>query len=324
MKRKGPVLFVAALLGAVLLMGPRNADQAWLPPDTVAPLPSQLDQFDAHLAAAEARLGDVTPGAEKHIVWGPAGRKRAPWVVVYLHGFSATRQELAPVPELIAKELGGHVYYARLAGHGRPGAAMGKMTVSEWKADALEALAIGHQLGDRVLVMGTSTGATLSAWLALRPEAQDVAGWVMVSPNFGPKNIWASVINWPWGRILARWFHGETSRWTPSSPAKARYWTSEYPTSALFPMMALVARVRDSALEKVKAPMLMMLSPRDQVINVQAAREAFTRFSHPDKRLIEVDYSQSPNQHVLAGDIESPQSNAPMVAQVLEFVRSLK
>jgi esterase/lipase len=82
--------------------------------------------------------------------------------------------------------------------------------------------------------------------------------------------------------------------------------------------------VRDSALEKVKAPMLMMLSPRDQVINVQAAREAFTRFSHPDKRLIEVDYSQSPNQHVLAGDIESPQSNAPMVAQVLEFVRSLK
>ena len=327
MKTKGPLLFAAALLGAVLLMGPRNAEQAWMPAPKFTALPASLDQLDAHLAAAEARVGDITPGAEKQIVWGPGGRQRAPWAVVYLHGFSATRQEIAPVPELVARELGGHVYYARLAGHGQPGEAMGRMTVAQWKADALEALAIGHQLGERVLVMGTSTGATLAAWSAQRPEGRDVAAWVMVSPNFGPKDRFADVINWPWGQQLARWIRGETMRVPPRDPPhplKERFWTQEYPTAALFPMMALVARVRDSALDSIKAPLLMMLSPRDQVIDVNAARAAYARFGSTNKQLIEVDYSQSPGQHVLAGAIESPEASAPMAAQVLEFVRGLK
>lgn len=287
-------------------------------------LPSQLDQLDAHLAAAEARLLDVTPGAEKQIVWGVAGRARAPWAVIYLHGFTATRQEMAPLPELLAQGLGGHVFYTRLTGHGRPGAAMAGMSVAQWQADALEALALGHKLGEKVLVMGTSTGATLAAWAALQPQGRDVAAWVMVSPNFGPKDRFAALINWSWGRALIHWVHGGVMRYQPGNATKARFWTHEYPTSALGPMMSLVNQVRASRLESVKAPLLMLLSPRDSVINVADARAAFKRFGSAIKCLIEVDYSESAGQHVLAGDIEAPKATSTMVAQVLAFVQGLK
>jgi esterase/lipase len=287
-------------------------------------LPSQLDQLDAHLAAAEASLADVTPGAEKQIVWGPAGRVRAPWAVVYLHGFTATRQEMAPLPELLAQSLGGHVFYTRLSGHGRPGGRMADMSVAQWQADALEALALGHRLGQRVLVMGTSTGATLAAWAALQPQGLEIAAWVLVSPNFGPKDRFASLINWSWGRALIHWVHGGVMRYKPLNATKARFWTHEYPTSALAPMMALVRQVRSAKLEAVKAPLLMLLSPRDRVINVTDARAAFKRFGSAVKCLIEVDYSESAGQHVLAGDIEAPKATATMAAQVLAFVHSLK
>ncbi len=279
-----------------------------------------MNQLDAELAAAEARFGDVTPGTEKHIVWGPLGHVRAPWAVIYLHGFTATRQEIAPLPERVAQGLGGHCFYTRLAGHGRPGAAMAGMTVAQWQADALEALAIGQRLGERVLVIAASTGATLAAWAAQQAAGQGVAAWVLLSPNFGPKDPWAALMNWAWGRWLVRVATGGMRRSTPSSPQTAPFWTHEYPSVALFPMMALVRQVRASALEDIRAPVQVFYSPRDRTINVHQVRAAFARLGSPHKQLIEVNDSDSVGQHVLAGDLLAPNSTAPLVAQVLAFV----
>lgn len=282
-----------------------------------------MNRLDAELAAAEARFGDVTPGTEKHIVWGPLGHVRAPWAVIYLHGFTATRQEIAPLPERVAQGLGGHCFYTRLAGHGRPGAAMADMTVAHWQADALEALAIGHRLGERVLVIAASTGATLAAWAAQQTEGQGVAAWVLLSPNFGPQDPWAALMNWAWGRWLVRVATGGTRRSKPSSPQTAPFWTHEYPSVALFPMMALVRQVRASALEDIRAPVLVFYSPRDRTINVRQVCAAFARLGSADKQLIEVNDSDSVGQHVLAGDLLAPKSTAPLVAQVLAFVARL-
>lgn len=314
---------VSALgVSLMFLIGPRNPEAALEPPAAQTPPPASLEALDAHLAAREAALGNVIPGTEKRIVWGAGGKQRAPWAVVFLHGFSASRQELAPLPELVAQGLGGHVFYTRLAGHGQPGEALGKATVADWKADALEALAIGQLLGERVLVIGNSTGATLAAWLAQQEAARQVAAYVMVSPNFGPKDPWAQVINWPWGRQLARLVQGPERSYPPRSELKARYWTHRYPTEALFPMMALVDHVHRSPLEWIQAPLLMLVSPRDSVISVEAAQAAFRRFGSPAKKLIEVNYSESLGQHILAGDIEDPKASAPMAQQILDFVRA--
>lgn len=317
-------LTLALALGAALALGPRNAKQALTESAPRPPLStesSDLRALESRLAQSEAALGDVVPGTEKHIAWGTAGAVKAPWAVVYLHGFSATRQETAPLAEQVASGLGGHVFYTRLTGHGRPAEHLGRATVAEWKADALEALAIGQQLGEHVLVIGTSTGATLAAWLAQQPQADKVAGWIWVSPNFGPKDSRAEIVNWPWGQTLARWINGETVPSHPGNELEARYWTQNYPTSSIFPMMALVAQVRDSALADIRQPVLMLYSPRDTVINVKEAEAAFARLGSARKQVVAIDYSQSKGQHVLTGAITDPSSVDRMAAQILQFVR---
>ena len=91
-----------------------------------------------------------------------ASERKTPYSVVYLHGFSATRQETAPLAECVADSLGANLFETRLAGHGREREPLADVRAEDWLHDAAEALAIAARLGERVIVIGTSTGATLA------------------------------------------------------------------------------------------------------------------------------------------------------------------
>lgn len=301
------------------LLGSSNCSEARTAP-TALPLPECLDALPAHLAATERRFSDIVPGTEKEIGFGPSGPQRAPWAVVYLHGFSASRQEMAPLPQQVAQCLRGHCFSTRLTGHGRGGAAMVEASVDAWKTDALEALAIGRMLGERVLIIGASTGATLAVWLAQQPQARDRVAWVLLSPNFGPRDRRAEMINWPLGRVLARWLIGPAYGFEPRSADHARYWTTRFRTEALFPMMTLVHTARRQSLEQWHSPVLMMLSPRDQVIDITAARAAFARIGSGCKRLLEVHDCTDALQHVIAGRILSPGTTAAVARRIVDWV----
>ncbi|MEO7937360.1 MAG: alpha/beta fold hydrolase, partial [Burkholderiaceae bacterium] len=266
----------------------------------------------------------IRPGNAKGIGWHAQAHARTPWSVVYLHGFSASRLETAPLADQVARRLGANLFYSRLTGHGRTTlAAMGEASVQDWLADALEALRIGQILGDRVLMIGCSTGATLATWLTLRPEGQALAALVFLSPNFGPRNKRANIINAPWGRQIALALQGETRSWEPSSPGEANAWTTRYPTRALFPMMALVHRVRRADMAAFQTPVLMLYSEQDQTVDPRQTRQVFARIASAHKQAIVVDYSGSLGQHVLAGDILAPQATAPMVDSIVAWVRKL-
>ena len=52
-----------------------------------------------------------------------------------------------------------------------------------------------------MLVIGTSTGGTLAAWAMTDPAmAEDVAGVVLVSPNFAVADPMARLLEWPFAR----------------------------------------------------------------------------------------------------------------------------
>lgn len=311
-----------ALLAALFLAGPRNdfgPDQ----PSARAQPPEDINLLDDWLRASEAAFTDLRPGNAKGIVWAPGAKTRRPLAVVYLHGFSASRMETAPLADKVAQELGAHLFYTRLTGHGRSGPAMGEATAQDWLADTLEALRIGRTLGDRVLVISVSTGATLATWAALRPEGQQVAGHVLISPNFGPKDPKAELINGPWGKQIARAIQGETRGWKPTDPREAQAWTTVYPTQALYPMMALVKQVRDSDLGKFRTPLLMFYSEGDQTVEPDLSKKAFARIGSASKSLLPVDFSKAAGQHVLAGDIKDPQATAPMAAAIVKWARAL-
>ncbi len=316
------VVLALAVIAAIVAAGPRNNFGPQTPTARATP-ESNIASLDDWLARSEARFSDIRPGLGKSIVWHSGAHQRTPWAVVYLHGFSASRAETAPLADKVAQQLGANLFYTRLAGHGRSGAAMGEASVQDWLADTLEAVRIGQMLGERVLVIGVSTGATLATWRALQAKSDTTTVYAFVSPNFGPRDKRSEIINGPWGQQIALALEGDTRGWTPADPREAWAWTTRYPTRALFPMMALVKHVRDSDLAQFRAPVLMLYSLSDQTVDPVETRAAFARISSAHKSLQVVDYSESQGQHVLAGDIRAPKATEPMAAAVVSWLRSL-
>ncbi|MCS6810762.1 MAG: hypothetical protein NZ694_05770, partial [Tepidimonas sp.] len=156
------------LLPLLWLLGPRVAYGPDEPAARPQP-PAELARLDAWLAAQEQAVAGLRPQAAKRVVWHGVAGQRTPWAVVYLHGFTATRMETHPLAERVAQALGANLFETRLSGHGQPAEALREVRAQDWLADAVEAVRIGAMLGERVLVIGTSTGGTLGAWLALRP-----------------------------------------------------------------------------------------------------------------------------------------------------------
>lgn len=311
-----------ALAIGIFLAGPRNALGIAAPTQRPTP-PHSLAALDGWLQTSEAAHADIKPGTAKGIVWATPAHQRTPWAVVYLHGFSASRLETAPVADGVAKALGANAFHTRLTGHGLPGPAMGEASAQDWMADAVEAVEIGHTLGERVLLISCSTGSTLATWLALTPEGHNVAAQAFISPNFGPKDKRSEIINGPWGQQIALALEGETRGWTPEDPREANAWTPRYPTRALFPMMALVKAVRESDLSRFQTPVFMLYSAQDETVDPAQTQEAFARMGSATKAIAVVDYSHSKGQHVLAGDIKDPQAVSPMVSSIVQWARAL-
>jgi esterase/lipase len=316
------ILALALLLAVVFYAGPRNAFGSGAPTPRAA-LPQEIAQLAPWLAQSEAVFADIKPNNEKHITWAGASGQRTTWSVVYLHGFSASRLETAPLTDLVAKALGANVFYTRLSGHGRSDAAMGDATVQDWLADAKEALAIGRALGDKVLVISCSTGSTLAAWLDVHGDRNRIAGHVFISPNFAPKDSRAEMINGPWGHQIAFALLGENRVGTPANAANGAAWTYSYPTQALFPMMALVKAVRESDLHAFQSPLLTLYSERDQTVEPAQTKAAFARIGSSNKTLLAVDYSESQGQHVIAGDLRAPKATAPMAQTIIDWAKAL-
>jgi len=313
----------AAVAGLLVALGPRVEMELVVPPAELPPgSPAELADS---LTARESALGDVTPGAEKHVVFArldaPA---RTPLAVVYLHGFSATRQEVSPLPELLADSLGANLFLTRLTGHGRGSEAMAESTLNDWLRDVEEALAVGGRLGERIVLMGTSTGATLALWAAAEPRWRSrLAGVLLMSPNLGLPDPRARILLWPWGGVLARLVEGPERSFEPRNALQERYWTTRYPTEALLPMMAAVRMIEQTPLGAVEAPILVAYDPDDTVVDPGETERRFPDLGSQWKRLQPVTVPEGADAHVIAGDILNPALTLPLLTEMLDFLRAV-
>lgn len=318
MVRRVAAAFLVLVLVAAL--GPR----ARAPADPI-PLPEVGDDPDAWVASREAATPGLLPDEAATVTWlEPETRARTPLAVVYMHGFSADRHELDPVPRRVAEALGANLFHARLAGHGQDPAlgALGRVTARDWLEDAAAAVAVGAAIGERVVLVGTSTGGTLAVWAASQPWADRLEALVLVSPNFAPAAPGVELILWPWGNLLVRLFAGPERCFEPANPAQARHWTTCYPSRALLPMMAVLDRVRGLPLENVRVPVLLLQSPDDEVVALGPALEAFGRMGSERKERVEVEAPGDPSHHVLAGDILSPGATEHVVEVMVRFLEA--
>lgn len=277
------------------------------------------------ITAREQQFTDIRPGDGKRIIWAGAKGEKTPLAIVYVHGFSAGPAEIRPVPDEVARNLGANLFFTRLAGHGRDGKAMATASAEDWLFDMAEAMAIGRRLGDRVIVIGTSTGGTLAALAATDPALNGgLAGTVLISPNFGVQAPAQWVLDAPfiesWGDSVA----GETRRFTPLNVEQGRHWTTEYPTASLYPMARLVRAGRAVDYWQATTPALFLYAPADQVIDPDHIPPVIDAWGGPTQvELREMQGDDDPLSHVIAGDIMSPGQTEAVIAIITDWARGL-
>ncbi|AZV78808.1 alpha/beta fold hydrolase [Parasedimentitalea marina] len=278
-----------------------------------------------YFESIESRYGDITPGTEKRVIWRDGFKEqRTPISVLYVHGFSATSEEIRPVPDQVAETLGANLVYTRLRGHGRPGAALAEATVNDWMMDLAEGLAAARQVGHQVVVIATSTGATLATAAALDAEmSRDVAAMIFVSPNYGINNPLTPLLTLPAARYWLPPFVGSQR----SSPARnmdhETYWTNTYPSVAVLPMAALVDTVAQMDVGKIDIPVLFWLSLEDQVVRPDVTVEIAGRWGGAvDIQTITLSGGDDPSAHVIAGAVRSPAQTDAAVTGFLKWLKT--
>lgn len=279
-----------------------------------------LSALSLSLKTSEIAYPDIVEGAEKTIRWHNNEATKTPYSIVYLHGFSATRQELSPLIEKLADSLKANVFFTRLRGHGRSEDAMLDGSVEKWQKDTLDAYQIGQQIGHNVIIVGTSTGATLATWLNSQTIAQPAVASILISPNFKVKSRSAKMVQWRLGLWLAKQLNGEYYSFTPHNDFHARYWTERYPLAAVVPMLDLVDLVDELDKSTIEVPQLIIYSPNDQVVDVEKIIQVAPQFSRASVSLVPFTVSRDPSQHVLVGNASSPEQVDDMLALITEFI----
>lgn len=285
--------------------------------------PPDLDRLEAWLADLEAAASGVTDRNRRRVVWASTAGERTPVAVVYLHGFSAGPDELSPVPQRVADALGANLFLQRLSGHGGDGSGLGGVAAADWLGDAGQAVEIGAALGDRLLVIGTSTGAVLGVLAASDLAVADrIDAMVLVSPNFRVAGLPGRLIEWPGVRAWGPRVVGPEHEVALRTDGQREVWLPRYPTAALAALGAVTRRARSVDLAALEIPALFFVADGDSIVDPRSARRAAARWGGPSV-LVPVTLAEGddPARHVLAGDLLSPSQTQPMVNRILAFAR---
>ena len=313
-------LIPAAAIAAAFLFGPRE------PADTTVTFDASKIGSDpeAYLAASEAEVAGIREGLQKEIVWAfPNSKAKTKLAIVYVHGFSASKGEIRPVPDRLAAALGANLFYTRLTGHGQNGPAMAVASVNAWVNDFAEALAIGKAIGEKTIIVATSTGAGLATIAAADPVlSKSIDAMIFVSPNYGVQASGSFLLTMPFGRQMANLIIGPEREFTPVNDLHGKFWTPKYPTDAVLPMAALTKLAREAMVENIKTPTLFIFAMTDKVVQPSLTKERIARWGGKTDTLI-VENPEDPYQHVIAGDALSPGKTEEVTKKALEFVTGL-
>lgn len=281
-------------------------------------LPVITGSVENYVAAMEHKPGlAIRPGCEARIVWANDSTKQlTEFVLLYLHGFSASWREGYPVNEEFAHNFGCNAFFARLASHGEVTEnPLIDMTPERLYESAKEALVVAGQLGQKVIVMGCSTGCTLALKLAADfPEK--VNSLVLYSPNIQIKQKTAALLSGPWGLQIARLNYGGNFSVSPDDPNGeiCKYWYCRYRAEGpVYLQQLLDVTMNKETFGKVKCPVFMGYYYKDelhqdQTVEVRAALNMMKELGTPEAAKREVAFA-SAGGHVIACDLTSGSVN---------------
>ncbi len=284
------ITFPILLLVGAYFMGPEPDQPTWDP--TMPVVPQDAVELEKYVTFQESQH-KLKPDNEARIIWADSTKKRTEYSIIYIHGFSSSQGEGDPVHKDFAKAFGCNLYLARMADHGVDTTEqLLYFTPDRWWKSSKEALAIGKALGDKVIIMSTSTGGTMA--LVLSAEyPKDVFALINMSPNIALRDPMAWVANNPWGLQIARMVIGGDYLLTKSSPGSDttldnRYWNHKYRLEAVTQLQEMIeSKMNKTTFEKINQPCLSLYyykneEEQDPQVKVSAILEMNKQISTPD------------------------------------------
>ena len=308
------LIFLGCLL-VILILGKRE------PADLTLSKVSINTNVDHYLEKREKEVLGLQPGVCKEVTWAEKRGKKTKFSIIFLHGFTASKFELSPFPNAVALGLKANIYNARLSGHGCGGEALGKVKVKDWVFDLSEALEIGRKIGEKIIIIGSSTGGTLATVAA---SEKNVSGIIFVSPNFKVRYRFFQIFTLGFARFWIPLIFGKYREFQPISKEHAIYWTTRYPIVAIVTMATLVKKVVSQNFDKKNCPALFIVSEEDKVVDAKKTLKIAEQWGGKSfVNLVKCGPYDDPNSHVLAGDIKSPTQTEQLVKTSLAWIKSL-
>ncbi len=309
------LLIVVAILVVTYFLGPKV--EAPELDKTLPEVTADIHALENQIKTREKQLKNIRPDNEARIIWFDSIPKKTAYSIVYLHGWSASQEEGDPIHLETAKRYGCNLYLPRLAGHGlSEEEPMLDLTADAVIDSAKEAIAVAKRLGEKVIVMGTSTGGTLALHLA--GGDVDIAGLLLYSPNIEIYDSNAKLLTKPWGLQLARLVKGgDYHEFDTDIDLKNRYWTTKYRLEALTHLQAMVDYTMvPETFEKVGQPTFLGYfhkndSIQDKVVSVPAMLRMFDALGTPAGKKRSIAFTEVGDHvmtsHVSSKDLESVQ-----------------
>ncbi|MDD9978555.1 MAG: alpha/beta hydrolase, partial [Boseongicola sp.] len=155
-------------------------------------------------------------------------------------------------------------------------------------------------------------------------RGDNVKGVAMISPNFRVANPAAAVLTFPAARTWVPALFGADRSFEPMNEGHAKWWTTAYPSTALFPMAAIVKHAFEADYASVGTPALFLFADSDQVVDHRATREVASKWGgEVTIETVVPGAGDDPLHHVISGDILSPGMNDKTVDILLNWIEGL-
>ncbi len=301
------IIIIVVVIAYLMISKPVNVQlSAKIENDTNAKNPGQLE---AEINQSEAARTTIKKDNEARIVWAnPDKKEKTEYVLVYVHGFSASWMEGDPVNYNFARRYGCNMYLSRLYGHGIDTTdALVDLSPENYLKTAKDAVKIGRQLGDKVILMSTSTGGTLS--LAIAAENPWIDGLILYSPNVDVADKSANILTKPCGLFLGKLIQGKYVVYD-DPPEVQKYWQSKYRLEAVKAMKILVnATMTEETFKRIHQPLFLGYYYKDEehqdpTVSVPRLLEMFDQVSTPESKKWKVAFPNA-GVHPIASGILS-------------------
>lgn len=296
-------LSLVAVLFIVYLSGPKFPK-----PELSNKLPEihiQANEVESFIKSKESKL-KIKPDNESRILWANDSLKnKTSYCLLYLHGFSASWYEGNPVHIDFAHRYGMNLHIPLLASHGIDTTeALIDMTPDRLYESAKEALVVAQSLGEKVILMSTSTGGTLSLKLAAEfPDLME--GLILLSPNVAINDPAAFLVSKPWGLQLARFVKkGKYRISTTEHPEELQYWQCKQRLeSAVYLQQLVESTMSKNIFARVNKPVFLAYYYKDEVnqddvVRVDAMLEMYNKLGTPENLKQKIAFTEA-GTHVI-------------------------